>query len=70
MDSIFEFLTELDFVKHLECMIDFQDKQLYERLGQAIEGMKELRMVKPLVYEERTNWIRSKTLKMIDVSET
>ena len=61
MDPAFEFLTELDFVEHLECMIDFRDKQLYDRLGQAIEGMKqlkELRMVKPLVYEERTNWNR------------
>ena len=72
VDPAFEFLTELGFVEHLECMIDFRDKQLYDRLGQEIEGMKllkELRMVQPLSYGESTNWIRSKTLEMIDVSE-
>ena len=73
VDPAFEFLTELGFVEHLECMIHIRDKQLYDRLGQAIEGMKqlkELRMVKPLDYDVTTYWIRSKTLEMIDVSET
>ena len=73
VDPAFGFLTELGFVEHLECLIHTQDKQLYDRLGQAIEGMKqlkELRMVKPLInYEVTTYWIRSKTLEMIDVSE-